>query len=128
MNNVAGATKKATTSGAIWIGYNIGNIVSSYSVVTSEMAVKYRSAWITVIIGMAFTSIASLVLRWMYIRENKRRDALEAEKAPSGVFAEEGAVGDKEAEARGEVGDEGVDGRTDHDYTDKERPEFRYTT
>lgn len=95
---------------------------------TAEKAVKYRSAWVTVIIGMVFTSAASLVLRWMFIRENQRRDALEAEKAPSGVFVGDGAVGDKEAEARGEVGDEGIDGRTDHDYTDKERPEFRYTT
>ena len=123
MNNVAGATKKATTSGAIWIGYNLGNIVSSYSVVTSEKAVKYRSAWITVIIGMVFTSAASLLLRWMYIRENKRRDSVAASITPGA-----GNIADKEAEATGESGEEGLGGRTDWDYTDKERLEFRYTT
>ena len=126
MNNVAGATKKATTSGAIWIGYNIGNIVSSYSVVAAEKPVKYRSAWITVIIGMVFTSVASLVLRWMYIRENRRRDALEAENArASGVG--EGVDGGKEKEAAND-GPEEIEGRTDYDYTDKERLHFRYTT
>jgi flagellar biosynthesis/type III secretory pathway M-ring protein FliF/YscJ len=126
MTNVAGATKKATTSGAIWIGYNIGNIVSSYSVVAAEQPVKYRSAWITVIIGMAFTSVASLVLRWMYIRENKRRDLLEAENARAGM-SREGASEGKEEEAVND-GTEEIEGRTDYDYTDKERLQFRYST
>lgn len=121
---MSGATKKATVSGAIWIGYNVGNIASSYSVIASEVTIKYRSAWITVIVCMAFTSAASLLLRWMYVRENKRRDALGMGQEPAT------AVGHGEVPVEGEKvgGGEAESGERGHgDLTDKERPEFRYT-
>ena len=35
---------------------------------------KYRTTWISIIIVMVFTVIASLVLRFVWARENARRD------------------------------------------------------
>lgn len=123
-NNVSGATKKATVNGAIWIGYNVGNIASSYSVIASEVTIKYRSAWITVLACMAFTSIASFVLRWMYIRENKRRDALASKGSAPQTVADTPAGEMEKVLESGEV----ERGQRGHgDLTDKERPEFRYT-
>lgn len=126
-NNTAGATKKATTSGAIWIGYNVGNIASSYSVITQEKKVKYRSAWITVIVAMAFTTVASLVLRWMFIRENRRRDLAAAGRLGATTGSDAAAEGEKTAETPGIDAEGGAPSRVDQDLTDIERPEFRYT-
>jgi hypothetical protein len=100
----------------------VGNIASSYSVIASEAPIKYRSAWITVIVSMAFTTLASLVLRWMYVRENKRRDALAENKAGAetpGVVS----GGEKEVLAGAEV--EGDDDKA-RDLTDWENKAFRY--
>jgi hypothetical protein len=126
-NNVSGATKKATVNGAIWIGYNVGNIASSYSVIASEVTVKYRSAWITVLACMAFTSVASIVLRYIYIRENKRRDALGTGR--QGLVETPEGRGGAEKEMEMENGPVELEGQMQRasDLTDKERPEFRYT-
>ncbi|GAA5825921.1 hypothetical protein JCM10212_004568, partial [Sporobolomyces blumeae] len=72
--NVAGSTKKAISTGAIFVGYNAGNIAAPYTVITAERDVKYRSTWISVIVSMGVTMLLSLVLRWMLARENRRRD------------------------------------------------------
>ena len=125
-NNTAGATKKATTNGAIWIGYNVGNIASSYSVIAQEQKVRYRSAWITLIAAMAFTTVASLVLRWMFATENKKRDLAAA--GPAGILGQDPtAEGEKAAETPGVDSEGGEPSRLDQDLTDMERPDFRYT-
>ncbi len=53
-------------------------------VVAREKPIKYRSTWISVIVGMTFASLASLFLRFVYIGENKRRDRLAAAEARGG--------------------------------------------
>ncbi|KAF8610077.1 MFS general substrate transporter [Ceratobasidium sp. AG-I] len=95
--NVAGHTKKAFSAAAIFVGYNIGNIVAPYLIDTRTRAQHYPKAWISIIVVMVFSSIASLVLRAMYIMENRRRD--------------------REA---------GMDGVAWSDLTDKQNPYFRY--
>ncbi|KAL1405363.1 hypothetical protein Q8F55_008994 [Vanrija albida] len=123
--NTAGSTKKAVTSGAIFVGYNVGNIAASYTVKTPEAKVKYRTTWITVIVSMAAASIASLVLRWLLVQENKRRDALVVKEAPA-------AGGEKADAPRADDGasdDAQVIKALDEyaDVTDKHLPSFRYT-
>ncbi|KAK8844791.1 hypothetical protein IAR55_006641 [Kwoniella newhampshirensis] len=123
--NTAGATKKAVTSGFIFVGYNIGNIVSAYLVFSQERRIKYRSTWIAVIVCMVFASLASLVLRYLYVLENNRRNRLAEGVLPE---AKPPAV-DEEKLAEGGHTDIPIVERAEAyiDKTDKQRPEFRYT-
>lgn len=73
--NTAGSTKKAVTNGAIFVGYNAGNIASSYTVKTQEVRVKYRSTWITVIVAMVAASCIMGVLRLMLRRQQRANEA-----------------------------------------------------
>ncbi|ORY27486.1 major facilitator superfamily domain-containing protein [Naematelia encephala] len=125
--NVTGATKKAVTSGAIFIGYNVGNIASAYLVFTQEKAVKYRSTWISVIVGMVVASALSLLLRFIFIRENARRDALAAHGSTStsaghAEGAEKSALGSSDTHLPHVEKLEAYE-----DKTDKQRSEFRYS-
>ncbi|WVF66524.1 hypothetical protein IAT40_001264 [Kwoniella sp. CBS 6097] len=127
--NTAGATKKGVTSGFIFVGYNVGNIAASYLVFSQEKPIKYRSTWIAVIVCMVFASVASVVLRYLYIAENKRRDTLAATSLPEAKPIQAQQQGNVEKLAEG--------GHTDvpvvesvaayQDRTDKERLEFRYS-
>ena len=69
---------------------------------------------------MVFSSLASLVLRAMYIMENRRRDREAGSGANEGVYDEKH---DKEGKGlgRGEV-----NGIAWGDLTDKQNPYFRY--
>jgi hypothetical protein len=136
--NTAGSTKKAITSGAIFIGrsnerycisalilrgYNVGNIAAAYLVFNEERPIKYRSTWISVLVGMVFTIFASLFLRYWYIRENKRRDSVDA------AATMQGGSQDKLHEASDSVERENriVERLDDYqDLTDKQRRDFRY--
>jgi hypothetical protein len=53
----------------------LNGIITSL-VIARERSIKYRSTWISVIVGMAFASLASLYLRSRYIAENKRWDRM----------------------------------------------------
>ncbi|WVQ94140.1 hypothetical protein IAU59_001218 [Kwoniella sp. CBS 9459] len=127
--NTAGATKKGVTSGFIFVGYNVGNIAASYLVFSEEKPIKYRSTWIAVIVCMVFASVASVVLRYLYIAENKRRDTLAATSLPEAKPIQVQQQGNEEKFVE--------EGHTDvpvvpsvaayQDKTDKERLEFRYT-
>lgn len=75
--NTAGSTKKAVTSGAIFVGYNVGNIAASYTVKTQEAPQKYRSTWITVIVAMVVASGLVLVLRVLIKRQKDANEAAE---------------------------------------------------
>ncbi|KZT50798.1 hypothetical protein CALCODRAFT_504295 [Calocera cornea HHB12733] len=126
-NNIAGGTKKAVATGAVFVGYNVGNIVGPYLVDTTQAPEKYRTMWISIIVVMCFTILSSLALRLMWARENRRRDALPP------VASEE-----QEQEGREKVGEE--TGRTETDFgstegvmhverdlTDWENGRFRYS-
>ncbi|ODN73329.1 hypothetical protein, variant [Cryptococcus amylolentus CBS 6039] len=122
-SNTAGATKKGVTSGFIFIGYNVGNIVSAYLVFAQEKAIRYRSTWISVIVAMAFASLASIGLRYLYIYENKKRDATTPVRTAPG--REE--VDEEKVLGSGESAPSLLSSTTVVDKSDKERPEFRYT-
>lgn len=125
-SNTAGATKKAITSGATFVGYNAGNISAAYLVIAKEKAIKYRTTWIAVIVGMVFASLASLVLRFLYARENRRRDQLGHVPVNShGAAAGVGNAADEKA-----LGHELpiiASLEAYQDLTDRQRPEFRYS-
>ncbi|KAG9113184.1 hypothetical protein FRC07_007806 [Ceratobasidium sp. 392] len=108
--NVAGHTKKAFSAAAIFIGYNVGNIVAPYLIDTRTRAQHYPKAWISIIVITVFSSVASLVLRAMYILENKRRDRIQ-QGGPEGVRDEKRDAVDEVAWS---------------DLTDKKNPYFRY--
>ena len=105
-------------------GYNVGNIAAAYLVFTEEKPIKYRSTWISVIVGMVFTIFASLFLRYWYIRENKRRDTaqLQAESVQNS------RAGSREKLHGGDDGEDKIVEKLEEyqDLTDKQRRDFRY--
>jgi len=104
------------------IGYNVGNIAAAYLVFSEEKPIKYRSTWISVIVGMVFTIFASLFLRFLYIRENRRRDMASQALAES---VQPSRAGSQEKLYVGE--DRIVDKLEEYqDLTDKQRRDFRY--
>jgi len=130
----------------MFTGYVVGNIAASYTVIASEAKKKYPSTWITVIVAMGVSSIASLVLRFLLVRENKRRDALEAQNSSvegSPTLNQAGGVApaykvnsrQHEQEKSAALGLEvDVDAQAPPinideyaDLTDKQIPEFRYS-
>ncbi|KAK6910483.1 hypothetical protein I204_03481 [Kwoniella mangroviensis CBS 8886] len=132
--NTAGATKKGITTSAIFVGYVTGNIISSSLVFTQEKPIKYRSTWISVIVAMVFASCASLLLRYIYIKENKRRDALLDSSPSSSSRCDEPQSSQNDANDREKFEGTAIDGvpglgdgMVYEDKTDKERMEFRYT-
>lgn len=138
-----GSTKKAVTSGAIFVGYNVGNIAASYTVKTPEASIKYRSTWITVIVAMVVASIAALALRWLLVRENRRRDEDAAKQRETNVLSSGEPTLPSTPSPEGQGGDveKGTSTSTpavppgavlkaldDYvDLTDKQLPHFRYT-
>lgn len=107
--------------------------ISQYTVIAAEVRIKYRSTWIAVLIAISFTIIASFVLRFAFIRENKKREAagVSAASQPSA----QASVGDTPSEEKN--GLEAESGATKEglalssladyrDKTDKEIPSFRY--
>ncbi|KAG8772675.1 hypothetical protein FRC12_002942 [Ceratobasidium sp. 428] len=100
---------KTFSAAAIFIGYNVGNIVAPYLIDTRTRAQHYPKAWISIIVVMVFSSVASLVLRAMYIIENRRRDGLR--EGSEGVQDEKRDAADEAAWS---------------DLTDKKNPYFRY--
>lgn len=95
-------------------------------VFNEELAVKYRSTWISVIVGMAFTILATLFLRFWYIRENRRRDELAERARQSGQSSRVGSqekLNDHSGSVDGRIVEKLAEYR---DLTDKQRPDFRY--
>ncbi|KAK0448770.1 major facilitator superfamily domain-containing protein [Armillaria borealis] len=115
--NVAGGTKKAICSGMIFIGYNVGNIIGGYIVLTPEAHIHYKSTWIAIIVCMCFVSVASLVLRYILNAENRRRDDLLASSVSQKGYDEASKAGDQE-----EKGDKFAF----EDLTDFQQKDFRY--
>ncbi|BGP49813.1 hypothetical protein JCM10450v2_005718 [Rhodotorula kratochvilovae] len=74
--NVSGSTKKSISAGAIFTAYCVGNIIGPYTVFVSEKDVKYRSTWIALFASLGVVCLASLLLRILLARENRRREAL----------------------------------------------------
>lgn len=120
--NIAGGTKRAISTGAIFIGYNAGNIAGSYLVFTPELSVHYRSTWIAVIVSMVFTSCSAVYLRWYMVRENAKRDAAQTVS----IEMSSGVENDKEKVVEGN--ESSIPEQSPFsDLTDKEQTSFRYS-
>lgn len=76
--NVAGSTKSTFTSGAIFVGYNAGNIASAYILKPSEAAQHYPTTWKIIIAMMVVTMGLSGVLALLFAWENSKRSKTEA--------------------------------------------------
>ncbi|CAO1616673.1 unnamed protein product [Parajaminaea phylloscopi] len=72
--NVAGSTKASFASGAVFVGYNVGNIASSYILKGSEAKHNYRSTWKIIIAMMIVTMALAIILAGLLLWENRRRD------------------------------------------------------
>ncbi|KFX87987.1 hypothetical protein V490_07909 [Pseudogymnoascus sp. VKM F-3557] len=75
--NVAGFAKKTTVTVLLFIGYCVGNIAAPQFFIDEESEEGYPTAIIAMLVCYCGTFLVPLGLRMMYIRENKRRDALE---------------------------------------------------
>ncbi|PWN25794.1 MFS general substrate transporter [Jaminaea rosea] len=72
--NVAGTTKASFAAGAVFVGYNVGNIASAYILLPSEASVHYATTW-KIIISMMCASIGLAgILAGAMTWENRRRD------------------------------------------------------
>ncbi|KAL5352336.1 hypothetical protein ACLOAV_002283 [Pseudogymnoascus australis] len=98
--NVAGFAKKTTVTVLLFVGYCVGNIAAPQFFIDEEAEQDYPTAIIAMLVCYCGTFLVPLGLRWMYVQENKRRDALESQPEE-------------------DYGD-------DDDLTDFQRKEFRY--
>lgn len=106
--NFGGFTKKTTSNAILFIAYCAGNIIGP-QLFFERQAPKYESAFLGLIICLAFSAALSLILRYYLIWENKRRDAAMGD---SDVMSQE----DAEREFMLNLADK----------TDKQIPQFRY--
>lgn len=97
--------------------------------IASEVTIKYRSTWITVISAMAFTILASFALRFGLMRANKQsRISGAAPQVPETPMIEQ-TQGAGEKAVRGEEQAPGytLDSVDKYeDRTDRQIPGFRY--
>ncbi|KAF7629691.1 hypothetical protein AFLA_013399 [Aspergillus flavus NRRL3357] len=102
--NIAGSTKKITVSCIQTIAYTVGNIISPQTFQAKD-APQYLPAKISIVILYVLVTLDLYLIRWLSIRENRRRDQ------------------EKEA-----LGDAYVVPQNHEflDLTDRENPEFRY--
>ena len=135
--NITGGTKKACATGAIFVGYNVGNIIGPYLVNTDEAPIKYRTTWISIIIVMCLTIVAAAVMYVLLRMENARRDRVYGAPSPvpaTPVVEKEHPHdhdGEKQAPSLADVttGGDSIEGlmHVDRDLTDLEDQSFRYS-
>ncbi|KAL2429253.1 putative transporter PB10D8.01 [Exophiala dermatitidis] len=118
-NNSAGHTKKTTVIALYHVGYGLGNILSP-QLFRPSWAPRYYATWaIILVVACIIPATDILVLRWYLVRENKRRDALEA----ASKVAHRGIVEDVEVDGTKR---QTVVSNNQLDLTDRENLEFRY--
>ncbi len=76
--NVAGSTKKITVSCIGTIAYTVGNIISPQTFQAKD-APRYLPAKISIMIIYFLVTVDLYVIRWVAVRENRRRDERKAE-------------------------------------------------
>lgn len=101
--NYAGHTKKVTMNATLLISFCLGNIIGPLTF-TEESAPAYIPAKIAIIVTCTTAIVLTLILRYYYVWENRRRDKLVSERSMSHIVDIEFA-----------------------DRTDRENLEFRYT-
>lgn len=103
-SNVAGSTKKITVSCIQTIAYTVGNIISPHTFQTKD-APRYLPAKISIVIIYFLITVDLALIRWVAVRENKRRDKEKSERGEEYVVQENHEF---------------------LDLTDRENREFRY--
>lgn len=103
--NIAGSTKKVTVACIGTIAYTVGNIISPHTFQAKD-APRYLPAKISIVIIYFLITVDLYVIRWVAVRENRKRDQ---HKASLG----DGYVVEKNHEFL--------------DLTDRQNPEFRYS-
>lgn len=127
--NIAGSTKQAIASASIFVGYNCGNIASSYILLPSEAKDHYPTTFKTVVGVMCATIGLALMLAAVMAWENKRRgggwfgETEHMEPSLSGDRAEEEA---QEKSSGGRASQESAAASTLLDETDRENKKFLY--
>ena len=76
--NVAGFTKKTTVTFILFLGYCAGNIASPQFFKASEAKQGYPTGIETMLACFCILAVLPLILRALYVWENRRRDRLEA--------------------------------------------------
>ncbi|KZT60921.1 MFS general substrate transporter [Calocera cornea HHB12733] len=116
---VSGHTKKLATNAIFLIGYALGQILC-----TQFWKAQYRPRdtvpWAIILMSEGITICLIILLRVLLIRENKRRDALQADEKD-----EQGEYGYVEQEENGHIVRRRVEKRL-MDLTDRENLSFRY--
>ncbi|KAJ9107150.1 hypothetical protein QFC19_002810 [Naganishia cerealis] len=131
--NVAGGTKQAISSAAIFVGYNLGNIAASYILLPSEAKHHYPTTFKTVIGVMCATIGITMFLSLVMARQNRARDALQRQVAggATGTMQHEQLSQGEEETEKMPVGDfkGGVEKVEDgwEDVSDGQNKSFRYT-
>lgn len=130
--NVAGYTKRALSSGVIFLGYNVGNIAGPYLVDTTTITEHLPRIWIGIIVSMCIASACSLALRFHMMRENAIRDRETALpntfENNSHVEDEGGEKSDPDGKRDGTpLGNEDAEKSAFKDLTDVENRAFRYS-
>ncbi|EEA24900.1 allantoate permease, putative [Talaromyces marneffei ATCC 18224] len=78
-NTSAGHTKKTTVIALYHIGYGLGNIISP-QLFQPQWKPRYKPTWIILLVVAAILpSLCIIALRIILVKENKRRDKLQAE-------------------------------------------------
>lgn len=73
--NVAGGTKRAAASGWVFVCYCVGQIAGPQFFKAKE-APEYRGGIVAMLCGFCLNLAMNLLLRWLYVRENARRDRM----------------------------------------------------
>ncbi|KAH8896692.1 MFS general substrate transporter [Thozetella sp. PMI_491] len=107
--NIAGSTKRSVASGWVFVCYCVGQI-SGPQFFKSTEAPAYHNGIIAMLCGFIINLVLNQVLRYVYVRENARRDRL-----LEGKSEEELQAMKRESELQGF-----------EDVTDKDNVMFRY--
>ncbi|KAL0264708.1 hypothetical protein SLS55_000659 [Diplodia seriata] len=86
--NVAGSTKRSVASGWVFVCYCVGQIAGPQFFKAAE-APGYKSGIVAMLCGFCLNLAMNLVLRWLYVRENRRRDRLLEGKSEDEIKAME---------------------------------------
>ncbi|KAF6832200.1 allantoate permease [Colletotrichum plurivorum] len=107
--NIAGSTKRSVASGWVFVCYCVGQIAGPQFFKSTE-APAYHNGIVAMLAGFCLNLVMNQILRFIYVRENRRRDRM-----LEGKSEEEIAEMQREGEVLGF-----------EDVTDKENPMFRY--
>ncbi|KAI4869612.1 MFS general substrate transporter [Hypoxylon rubiginosum] len=107
--NIAGSTKRSVASGWVFVCYCVGQIAGPQFFKSKE-APAYHNGIVAMLCGFILNLVLNQILRFIYVRENKRRD-----KTLEGRSDDEIVEMNRESELQGF-----------EDVTDKNNAMFRY--